>query len=73
MISNGLKYFMLLLGGQMIGGLVYMNFFVSRDLDERAKNLDIVRYDSKQNKFVIKDSVILTQEMFDYLKDEVKK
>ena len=41
---------------------------VPRVLESRAMDLDLLRYDSKKDNFVLKDSVVLGEYDFKYLK-----
>lgn len=63
-----MKYFITLLLGQIIGYYVYVNGIMPRDIEERAKELNIVKYDSKTNSFIIKDSVYINNFDLEYLK-----
>jgi hypothetical protein len=63
-----MKYFITLLLGEIIGYYVYINGIMPRDIEQRAKELNILRYDSKTDKFIIKDSVYIDNFDLEYLK-----
>lgn len=63
-----MKYFIVLIIGEIIGYLVYTSIIMPSDIEQRAKELNLLKYDSKLNKFVIKDSVTIDNYDFEYLK-----
>lgn len=63
-----MKYFIVLIIGELIGGFVYEYMELPNKIEQRAKEINIVTYDSKQNKFIIKDSVTIDNYDLEYLK-----
>lgn len=63
-----MKYFIVLIFGEIIGYLVYVNGIMPSDIEQRAKELNLLKYDSKKNAFVIKDSVYIDNFDLEYLK-----
>jgi len=68
-----MKYFIVLIIGEIIGYLVYTSIIMPSDIEQRAKELNLLKYDSKLNKFVIKDSVTIDNYDFEYLKHGILK
>lgn len=63
-----MKYFIVLIIGELIGGFVYQNMELPNEIEKRAKELNILKYDSKINKFIVKDSVYIDNFDLEYLK-----
>ena len=63
-----MKYFIFLIIGEIIGGFVYQHMELPSEIEKRAKELNILKYDSKQNKFIVKDIVTIDNYDFEYLK-----
>ena len=64
-----MKYFIVLIIGEVIGGLVYQHIELPNEIEKRARELNLLKYDSKQNKFIIKDSVYIDNFDLEYLKN----
>jgi len=63
-----MKYFIVLIFGEIIMYLVYVNGIMPSDIEQRAKELNLLKYDSKKNAFIIKDSVYIDNFDLEYLK-----
>ena len=63
-----MKYFIVLILGEIIGYYVYIHGIMPSDIEQRAKELDLLKYDSKKNAFIIKDSVYIDNFDLEYLK-----
>ena len=63
-----MKYFITLFIGQIIGVCLYHYLYMPNEIDERAIEYGLMRYDSKQDKMVVKDSVKFDEYTLQYLK-----
>lgn len=62
-----MKYIILLFIGEAIGWYVCMQLQFPSTIEQRLKDLDLMKYDSKTEKFIPKDSVILRSSEINYL------
>lgn len=62
-----MKYFIVLIIGEIIGYLVYVNICMPHEIECRMKDLNLMQYDGKTDKFIPKDSVKLNSEELNYL------
>jgi hypothetical protein len=64
-----MKYFIILIIGEIIGAWAYHEIELPNVIEKRAKELNILKYDSKTDKYIIKDSVCINNYDFEYLKN----
>lgn len=62
-----MKYFITLIIGQIIGYFFCIYMEVPDIIERRAKDLDLMRYDGKTNKFIPKDSIFIRGSEINYL------
>ncbi len=62
-----MKYFIVLIIGEIIGYLAYVNMCMPHEIEQRMKDLNLMQYDGKTNKFIPKDSVILNAGELNYI------
>jgi len=62
-----MKYFITLIIGEIVGYLVYVSFCMPNKIEQRMKDLNIMQYDGKADKFIPKDSVKLKSWELNYL------
>lgn len=62
-----MKYFIVLIIGEIIGGVVYHYMEMPREIERRAKDLDLMHYNGKLDKFVPKDSIKISGDELNYI------
>lgn len=62
-----MKYFITLIIGQIIGYWFCIYMEMPSKIEERLKNLDLMNYDAKTDKFIPKDCVVVRSAEINYL------
>jgi len=62
-----MKYFITLIIGQIIGYWFCVYMEMPNKIEERLKNLDLMKYDSKTDKYIPKDCVVVRGVEINYL------
>lgn len=63
-----MKYTIILFTGYAIGLCTHRYWFMPDEIDKRAKEYGLMRYDSKMNKMTVKDSSAFDDYTLQYLK-----
>ena len=54
--------------GMLVGAMIFRDFSMPNYIERRAKETGLLKYDSKQNKFVVVDSTTITNGDYYYIR-----
>jgi len=54
--------------GMLVGAMIFRDFAMPSYIERRAKETGLLKYDSKQNEFIVADSTTITNGDYHYIR-----